>query len=184
MKRTYDCRLVHTGDDCSLHFNNEVFVYRDLKACFPDGCKVTVSIQTRRKPRSLKQNAVLHWYINAIADETGMDAQDVKEVLRHRFLSEDIVDRNGEIMADKGSGEVLKRYKSTAELSTVEMMAFTEEIRVWSLDFLGLPLPLPNEEVELKLTNKTTLSSLPTGFIGFGLQGYGIMKSQKSCSLV
>lgn len=149
MKRTYDCRIVHTGDDCSLHFVNETFVYRDLKECFVDGSKVTITVQTRRKPRSLKQNAVLHWYINAIADETGMAVEDVKEVLRHKFLSEDIVDKSGEIMADKGSGEVLKRYKSTTKLSTVEMMAFTEEIRMWSLDFLGMTLPLPNEEVEL-----------------------------------
>jgi hypothetical protein len=126
----------------------------DLKDVFADQAKVTITIATRRKPRSLKQNAVLHWYINAIADETGMSADDVKEVLRHKFLSEDILDRNCDIMADKSSGEVLKRYKSTTELSTVEMMVFTEEIRQWALDFLNIPLPLPGDYTELNFKTK------------------------------
>lgn len=151
--RKYDAVIIHTDKDATIHYPNEGFVYKDLKDAFDSGAKVTISIATRRKPRSLKQNAVLHWYINAIADETGMAPDDVKEVLRHKFLSEDITDRNGEIMADKASGEVLKRYKSTTELSTVEMMAFTEEIRMWALDFLNLALPLPNEEVELNFKN-------------------------------
>jgi hypothetical protein len=148
--RSYNAVVVHTGDDATLHFINERYCFTDLKNAFKDGDKVTVTIATRRKPRSLKQNAVLHWYINAIADETGIDKNDVKEVLRHKFLAEDILDQNGEIMADKASGEVLRRYKSTTELSTIEMLTFTEEIRQWSLDFLNLPLPLPNEEIELK----------------------------------
>lgn len=148
--RKYDAIIVHTNEDCTIHFPRETYVYKDLKDTFGDQTKVTVEVKTRRKPRTLKQNSVLHWYINAIADETGMAPDDVKEVLRHKFLSEDILDRNGEIMADKASGEVIKRYKSTAELSTIQMLTFTEEIRMWAADFLSLHLPLPNEEVELK----------------------------------
>lgn len=150
MIRTYDAQIVWTGDDASINFPNERFVYRDLKDGFKDGEKVTIVIKTRRKPRSLKQNSVLHWYINAIADETGQSAEDIKAVLKHLFLSVDMIDQNGDIMADKSSGEVLKRYKSTTELSTVEAMEFIENIRMWALDFLGIVLPLPNEEVELK----------------------------------
>lgn len=148
--RRYDGLIVHTGADCTIHFNNEKWVYADLKDAFSDNSKVTVEIKTRRKPRSLKQNSVLHWYINEIAEETGMAPDDVKDVLRHKFLSEDICDQNGEIMADKSTGEVLKRYKSTTELSTIEFNEFTESIRLWANDFLGLQLPLPNEETELK----------------------------------
>ena len=149
MKRNYDCIIIHTGEDATFNFPNERFVWKDIRDAFEYGAKCTLTIATRRKPRSLKQNAVLHWYINAIADETGMAAEDVKEVLRHKFLSEDIVDRNGEIMADKSSGEVLKRYKSTTELSTVEMITFTDKIRIWALDFLNLTLPLPGDYTEI-----------------------------------
>lgn len=151
MKRSYDATIIHTGEnDVSIHFNNEKFVYGDLKLAFGDGDKVTVSISSRRKPRSLKQNSVLHWYINEIAEETGMGADDIKEVLRHKFLSVDAKDKNGEIMADKSTGEVLKLYRSTTDLSTIEFNEFTENIRLWANYFLGLQLPLPNEETELK----------------------------------
>jgi hypothetical protein len=148
--RKYDAIIVHTSEDCTIHFPQEKYVYRDLKEEYPDGAKVTVEVKSRRKPRSLRQNNVLHWYLNEIADETGMPMDTIKDVMRHKFLSVDVVDRNGEIMADKSSGEVLKAYRSTADLSTIEMMTFLEEIRLWSNDFLGLKLPLPNEEVELK----------------------------------
>jgi hypothetical protein len=151
MTRTFDAVVVHTSKDATLHFSNEAYCFKELMLAFSDGAKVSVTIKSRRKPRSLKQNAVLYWYINAIADETGMHPDDVKGVLRHRFLSEDITDKNGEIMADTASGEVLKRYKSTTELSTVEMMQFTEEIRIWALDFLNMTLPLPNEQVTFNL---------------------------------
>ncbi len=149
--RTFDATIHHINDnDVTISFPRESYVYSTLRDSFPDGAKITVEIKSRRKPRSLRQNAVLHWYINEIADETGMAPDEIKEVLRHKFLSVDVVDKNGEIMADKSTGEVLKRYKSTADLSTVEMMQFTEEIRLWANDFLGITLPLPNEETELK----------------------------------
>jgi hypothetical protein len=148
--RKFDGVIVHTGDDTTFNFPNDRYVYRELRLSFDDGAKVTVEIKTRRKPRSLKQNSVLHWYINEIAEETGIEPNAIKEVLRHKFLSVDAVDKNGDIMADKSTGEVLKTYRSTTNLSTIEFNEFTEQIRLWANDFLGLQLPLPNEDVELK----------------------------------
>lgn len=148
--RKYDAIITHTGDDATIHFPRETFVYRDLKEAFSDGSKVTVTIATRYNKRSTRQNSVLHWYLNEIADETGMEQDAIKEILRHKFLSVDAVDKNGEIMADKSTGEVLKTYRSTADLSTVEFNEFTEKIRLWANDFLNLQLPLPNEDIELK----------------------------------
>jgi len=60
---------------------------------------------------------------------------------------------DGEIMADKSSGEVLERVKRTSELTVVEFMEFTENVRLWAMDFLGLYLSLPEEQVELNLKN-------------------------------
>lgn len=151
MKKTFDGFIDHTGDtDCSIAFTNETYVYRELREAFGNHDKVTVIIQSRKKPRSLKQNAVLHWYVNEIAEETGIEASDVKELLRHKYLGVDVTDRNGEIMADRETGEVLRRYRSTTELSTVEFNEFTEKIRLWSNDYLNMQLPLPNEETEFK----------------------------------
>jgi hypothetical protein len=150
MQRKFDAFVVHTDDDATLHFNNENFVFKELKSVYKDNEKVTVTIATRYNKRSKSQNSVLHWYINEIAEETGMEPEAIKEVLRHKFLSVDAVDKNGEIMADKSTGEVLKAYRSTTQLTTVEFNEFTEKIRLWSNDFLGLQLPLPSEPIELK----------------------------------
>lgn len=116
---------------------------------FEPGTSVVISIKKFYKKRSLRQNSTLHWYINEISDETGMAPDVIKDVLKHKFLSEDIIDGNGEIMVDRSTGEVLKRYKSTTELSTVEFMAFTEEIRLWANDFLNLQLPEPDSQSEI-----------------------------------
>lgn len=134
-----------------LDIPNPTFWQGELSR-FEPGTAVVVSVKKWYKKRSIRQNAVLHWYINEIADETGMAADTIKEVLRHKFLSVDAVDRKGEVMADKESGEVLKVYRSTTELTTFEFMEFTEQIRLWANDFLNLNLPLPNEETELNFT--------------------------------
>ena len=42
------------------------------------------------------------------------------------------------------SGE--KILKSTTDMSTFEMEDYLSKIRVWASSFLGLPLPLPNED--------------------------------------
>ena len=60
---------------------------------------------------------------------------------------------DGEIIADKSSGEVLERVKGTSELTVIEFMEFTENVRLWSADFLGLILQLPEEQVELSFKN-------------------------------
>jgi hypothetical protein len=56
-------------------------------------------------------------------------------------------------MADKSSGEVLERVKATSELTVTEFMEFTDNVRLWGEEFLGLHLPLPEEQVELKFRN-------------------------------
>jgi len=148
--RSYDCKIMHGKEVCVLNFVNSKYVYRDLMDTFKDGDKVTVEVKSRRKPRSLSQNSVLHWYLQEIVDETGMSLNEIKEAMRHLFLSVDMVNKEGEIVSDKRTGEVIKVYRSTADLSTVEFNEFTENIRLWANDFLGLQLPLPNEEVELR----------------------------------
>lgn len=121
----------------------------DLKD-FKHGERVWLETSTYYRQRSVSQNAVLHWYISEISEETGMDKDEIKEALKKKFLTVALTDKNGEIMADKDSGEVLERVKSTTELTTIEFNDFTENIRLWSNSYLNLQLPLPNESVELK----------------------------------
>jgi hypothetical protein len=109
-----------------------------------------ITITKYKKKRSIEQNAVLHWYINDIAKETGMNPEIIKEALKMKFLTTTMLDGDGEPLCDKQTGEVLTYVRSTTDLNTVEFMTFLEEIRLWSQEFLNLYLPLPNEDTELK----------------------------------
>lgn len=132
-----------------LDFVSKSAMLSDLRD-FKHGQRVWVEVSTYFKKRSVQQNAVLHWYFSEIAEETGMYMEDVKTQMARKYLTTEQLDKNDNLVCDPETGEVMTRVKSTTELSTVEFNEYTEQIRLWSNDFLGLQLPLPNENVELK----------------------------------
>lgn len=98
-----------------------------------------VTIKPHRKHRSLSQNAMLwKWYTaiaEAIKDHTGMDAEEVHEALKQKFLTPRIVEIDGEVY----------EIRSTKKLSTAEMTEYLNRIHAWATSELGLLLPLPSE---------------------------------------
>lgn len=150
MNKKYDAFIVHTADDCILHFNNETYVYRDLKEAFKDGTKVTVEIKSRRKPRSLDQNAYLHLCLGMIADETGNSLDRVKLTLKAMYAKKPMLDKEGDPIYDKASGETVMYIQDTSDMNTLEAFEFTENVRMFAQDFCNLILPLPDEQIDLK----------------------------------
>jgi hypothetical protein len=150
MARTYNGRVVHTGTDCSLMFDNEAFVYADLKAAFADQAKVTVEIKSRRKPRSLSQNAYLHLCLNMIADETGNSLEVIKTTLKAMYCKKPLLDREGEPIIDKATGEVVHYIQDTSDMDTFEASQFTENVRMFAIDFCGMTIPDPDQNIELR----------------------------------
>jgi hypothetical protein len=98
-----------------------------------------VTVEQYRKRRSLSQNALLwKWHgevIKAVGEHTGMDAEDLHEFFKRKFLTPRIVELNGEIV---------ERY-TTTKLTTVEMSEFMTRIYAFVTSELGLLLPLPEE---------------------------------------
>ena len=133
-----------------LDFLSKKNFLNDIKD-FKDKDRVWIVIEKYYTKRSLKQNNLLHLYLSEIAKETGMQLEQIKDALKKKFLTVALTTKDGEIIADKESGEVLERVRGTSELTVVEFMEFTDNVRVWSAEFLGLILPLPEEQVELKL---------------------------------
>jgi hypothetical protein len=135
-----------------LDFLSKKNFLEDLKD-FKDKDRVWIVIEKYYTKRSLKQNNLLHLYLSEIAKETGMQLEQIKDALKKKFLTVALTTKDGEIIADKSSGEVLERVRGTSELTVVEFMEFTENVRLWSMEFLGLYLPSPDEQTELKLNN-------------------------------
>ena len=135
-----------------LDFLSKKSFTEDLKD-FKDKDRVWIVVETYYPKRSLKQNNLLHLYLSEIAKETGAQLEQIKDALKKKFLTVPLTTNGGEIIADKSSGEVLERVKGTSELTVIEFMEFTENVRLWAMDFLGLYLSLPEEQVELNLKN-------------------------------
>jgi hypothetical protein len=98
--------------------------------------KWVVTIKRYRKPRSLSQNALLHSWIDIIADHTGHDQDEIKGFLKDKFLP--LVEIN------LGKRARLVRA-STARLATEEMSKFMDKIYAFAATDLGLTLPSPQE---------------------------------------
>lgn len=149
MNKKYDGIIIHTGEDCTIHFPNETYVYADLKHAFPDQAKITIEIKSRRKPRNLEQNAYLHLCLGMIADETGNTLDVVKNTVKAMYAKKALLDKNDEQIFDPSSGEAAYYIQDTRDMSTKECFEFTEKVRMFAQDFCGIVLPLPDEQIDI-----------------------------------
>lgn len=120
----------------------------DLKD-FKDGQRVWIEVQSYYRQRTASQNALLHAYLQEIADETGNEMEQIKDVMKKKFLTTIMTDKDGETICNPVTGEVMEYVKDTSALSTVEMMDFCDKIRVFAMDW-GIYLEAPDEQRELK----------------------------------
>ena len=99
------------------------------------GRQVQVSIEPRRKPRSLQENGY-YWgvVIPLLCEWSGYSSDEMHDALRDKFLCE----------YSENLG--LLKIKSTAALSTVEFEKYLSDIRQWASE-QGVFIPLPNEEI-------------------------------------
>lgn len=134
----------------AIDFKSQKVDFKEAKKLFKPHERVIVTLETYYRQRTLNQNNTLHWYLDEISQETGMDMEEVKEQMAKKYLTVNVVDKNGELVCDPETGEVMTRVKSTTELNTVDFNEYTEKIRLWSNQYLNLNLPLPNEKPELK----------------------------------
>lgn len=121
--------------------------------------RVLGSVKPIKKIRTLKQNGTLHWYFQMIADETGMEMEAVKELLKFKFLQKPVVGEDGHELIDPSTGECYMHVVHTAYLNTVELNIFIDKIRMWALDFLNIVLPLPDSQGALKFDENGNINS-------------------------
>lgn len=121
--------------------------FKDVLTCF-DG-EITLTIEKRKKERSGQQNkyywgAVVPIVRQALTD-VGYQRVSISEV--HNLLKTMFIKKE---MVNDCTGEVLTFIGSTAELSTVDFMAFIENVAAWLAEFLGVVLPEPGQQIEIE----------------------------------
>ena len=118
-----------------------------------EGKRGQLEIKPYHASRSLAQNG--YYFVCVIPfvqyglNELGfakheLNAETVHEMLKAKFLKEDIG-------MDEWGGEFLTVIGSTTDLNKIEFGEYIEEIRQWSLEFLGISIPDPEKQAELQL---------------------------------
>lgn len=98
-----------------------------------------VTVEPYRKRRSLSQNSLMWLWLNEVADHvsqhTGMDADDIHEFFKQKFLSAKIIEVAGETV----------ECRTTTKLTTLEMSDYMNRIYAFVTAELGVLLLLPQE---------------------------------------
>ncbi len=108
------------------------------------GREIELVVKRRAKTRSGDQNAyywgvVVHLVMEGLND-LGHDVtqEDTHDFLKGQFNAREVV--------NEATGEVVKVPRSTTELSTAEFSEYVERISKWAGEWLGISIPLPNEQ--------------------------------------
>jgi hypothetical protein len=113
-----------------------------------EGKEISITIEKAKKQRSNQQNRYMWSVIIPIVKNCLKSAGNVfsdeqtHELLKYKFLKETI-------LIKEDTGEFVERIKSSTELSTSQMMDYFASIREWVLDFWGVEIPEPNQEIFL-----------------------------------
>ncbi len=111
------------------------------------GCSIELTIKKKNR-RSSPQNRYYHGVVVKEIEirlrELGNDVNSevVHEFLKHRFNQKHLLGDGGEII-DSYPG-------STTEMNRFEFSEYVEKIAQWACEFLGLYIPAPNEDLQLK----------------------------------
>lgn len=118
------------------------------------GDRVIMKLETFYRVRTKKQQSVMHWYFGAIADHTGHTLDEIKQMMKFKFLRVPMTDALGNEVVDSSTGEVEMITKETRSLTTIESSEFCQQIRTWAYDVLNMELPEPDANWKLQLKNK------------------------------
>lgn len=111
------------------------------------GREIVLTVERKRKKRSLNQNAYYWAVVIQMIYEAMNDAGDnvtikeVHEFLKFRFLRIQKVDQN--------TGVLLYEYsRSTSALKTFEFSIYVDQCIQFAATFLGITIPLPYTQIE------------------------------------
>jgi hypothetical protein len=116
--------------------------YNILKKLKP--VRYVFEIKQFRKVRSVPQNKY-YWgtVLEILSNETGHHKDEIHEILKKKF--------NPKVIVLKKTGEEFLIGGTTTEMETLEFENYLEKVRTWALSELDIYIPLPNEELELKV---------------------------------
>lgn len=115
--------------------------------------KSVIEITEKKPTRTIKQNRYLHLILGFFGSETGYTLEEVKQEIFKKIV-------NPALFYEGEVGELvqIERWRSTADLDTLEMTQAIEKFRDYSSAEAGIYLPSPDEkdfllQIEIELKN-------------------------------
>lgn len=142
-------KLVYNGivKDSGLHVNNRRRFDQEVKNFLHK--EVTITVELKRKKRSLSQNAYFHGVVIPLCKD-GLNGVGYKFTLEQTKTKLKEMFAHAE-MANEITGEYMSYTKDTSDMTTSEMMDFVADIQQWASEFLGVYIPDPGEQLTMEL---------------------------------
>lgn len=144
MKLIYNGKVKESG---KLHINNRAQFDKDILMFL--GKDITITVEKKKRKRSLSQNAYLHGVVIPMCRE-GLLAvgykysiEETKTDLKRMFAIYDKV--------NKKTGGIREYIKDTSAMTTSEMMDFIASIQQWAAEYLSIKIPDPNEQLTIEI---------------------------------
>lgn len=143
--------LGEVRDDGSLKIYDRQQFDKYIKSGFT-GQRIVLEVSKYQKQRSLSQNGYYHavvvpavkdGLVDAGFSKYSLDNETVHEMLKQKFLKEDIANE---------SGEFITITRSTSTLNTVEFCEYIASIQRWATEFLSIYIPDPMEQSQLNFS--------------------------------
>lgn len=119
--------------------------------------KSIIEIVEKKPARTIKQNRYLHLILGFFASETGYTLEETKQEIFKKIV-------NPALFYEGEVGEIvtIQRWRSTADLDTLEMTQAIEKFRDYSSAQAGIYLPSPDEkdfllQIEIELKNNRVI---------------------------
>ena len=148
-----DYRLTYNGTvstDGKLTIHRKKELIREVGSAFP-GKQVTITIQKKKRNRSVFQNAY-YWGVVIPLVQQGLidtgwrvDKESTHEFLKTKFNIKELINED--------SGEIKTYIGSTTRMTTSEMMDYFAEITQWAAEDLGVQIPEPGEQTNIEFNN-------------------------------
>ena len=130
-----------------VHIYNRQAFDKECEALM--GKKVDITIQPKKKTRSVCQNAY-YWSVVVPMVRAGLldvgyrfSIDETHNELKNAFRK---IEKVNEL-----TGEVKTITGSTTDMSTVDMMDYFAQIQQWAAEYLNIQIPDPGEQIEIEL---------------------------------
>ena len=101
-----------------------------------EGQDIDLTIEKHRNNRSTRQNKYFYGVIvKMLSDELGYTKDEMADIVKGKFLSEEI----------KVGNDIIRYTKSSTLLNTLDFESLMTDIREWASAELNIFLPLPNQ---------------------------------------